>query len=427
MILFPGVFIMATITEKILAEAGGVKRVSPGDIVNAKIDVALTHDALCGPVANEFRKLGLKEVWDRSKIVVTPDHFIPAKDIEAANLYLEMEKFVREYGIQNYYPIGNHGICHVMLPEEGFARPGIVIVGTDSHTCTHGAVGAFATGIGTTEMAAVFATGKCWFRVPETIKFNITGRLKRHVYAKDVILNIIGRIGVDGALYMAMEFDGDTVKNLSMDERFVLCNMAIEAGAKNGIINPDEKTINYVESRTNTPFKIFKSDENAVYREIIPIEANKIEPTVAEPYLPSNIRSARELNNVEIDQAFIGSCTGGRYSDLKIAARILKNRRVASNVRLIIIPATQKIYLKALENGLIKIFIKAGASVSTPTCGPCIGGHMGVLGKGEVAIASTNRNFKGRMGDATSKVYLASPATVAASAVTGRITDPRDL
>ncbi|WEU40083.1 MAG: 3-isopropylmalate dehydratase large subunit [Candidatus Odinarchaeum yellowstonii] len=418
---------MSTITEKILAKAGGVKKASPGDIVNADVDVALTHDVLCGPVANEFRKLGLKEVWDKTKIVVTPDHFIPAKDIEAANLYLEMDKFVREQGIENYYPVGNHGICHVMLPEEGFARPGIVIVGTDSHTCTHGAVGAFATGIGTTEMAAVFATGKCWFRVPETLKFNITGRLKRHVYAKDVILNIIGRIGVDGALYMAMEFDGETVKSLSMDERFVLCNMAIEAGAKNGIINPDERTIQYVESRTSTPFKIFRSDESAEYKQIIDIEADRIEPTVAEPYLPSNIKTARELNNIAINQAVIGSCTGGRYSDLQVAAKILKNRRVAPGVRLIIIPATQKIYLKALNNGLLKIFIQAGASVSTPTCGPCIGGHMGVLGKNEVAIASTNRNFKGRMGDPTSKVYLASTATVAASAVTGRITDPRDL
>ncbi|MEM2108919.1 MAG: 3-isopropylmalate dehydratase large subunit [Candidatus Odinarchaeota archaeon] len=418
---------MPTITEKILAKASGLKKTSPGEIVNAEIDIALTHDVLCGPVANEFRKIGLKQVWDRSKIVVTPDHFIPAKDIEAANLYLEMDKFVREQGIKNYYPIGSHGICHVMLPEEGFARPGIVIVGTDSHTCTHGAVGAFATGIGTTEMAAVFATGKCWFRVPETVKFNVNGRLKRFVYAKDVILNIIGRIGVDGALYMAMEFDGSTVRSLSMDERFVLCNMAIEAGAKNGVINPDEKTIEYVESRVRGGFNVFKSDEDADYKEIIDFEAEKIEPTVAEPYLPSNIKNARELNNIEIDQAVIGSCTGGRYSDLQVAARILRDKRIAPNVRLIIIPATQKIYMKALENGLLKIFLKAGAAVSTPTCGPCIGGHMGVLGKGEIAIASTNRNFKGRMGDPASKVYLASPATVAASAVTGRITDPRDL
>ncbi|MEM2907568.1 MAG: aconitase/3-isopropylmalate dehydratase large subunit family protein, partial [Candidatus Odinarchaeota archaeon] len=318
---------MPTITEKILAKASGLKKTSPGEIVNAEIDIALTHDVLCGPVANEFRKIGLKQVWDRSKIVVTPDHFIPAKDIEAANLYLEMDKFVREQGIKNYYPIGSHGICHVMLPEEGFARPGIVIVGTDSHTCTHGAVGAFATGIGTTEMAAVFATGKCWFRVPETVKFNVNGRLKRFVYAKDVILNIIGRIGVDGALYMAMEFDGSTVRSLSMDERFVLCNMAIEAGAKNGVINPDEKTIEYVESRVRGGFNVFKSDEDADYKEIIDFEAEKIEPTVAEPYLHSNIKNARELNNIEIDQAVIGSCTGGRYSDLQVAARILRDKR----------------------------------------------------------------------------------------------------
>lgn len=418
---------MPTITEKILAKAGGLKEVAPGDIVNADIDIALTHDVLCGPVANEFRKIGLKKVWDRSKIVVTPDHFIPAKDIEAANLYLEMDKFVREQNIENYYPIGNHGICHVMLPEEGFAKPGITIVGTDSHTCTHGAVGAFATGIGTTEMAAVFATGKCWFRVPETLKFNLTGNLKSHVYAKDLILNIIGRIGVDGAIYMAMEFDGWTVKDLSMDERFVLCNMAIEAGAKNGVINADEKTVQYVRERGGEPFKILNSDEDAGYREIIDIESNIVEPTVAEPYLPSNIRSARELGGVEIDQAVIGSCTGGRYSDLEVAAKILNKKRVAGRVRLIVIPATQKIYRAALESGLLKIFLEAGASVSTPTCGPCIGGHMGVLGKGEIAISATNRNFKGRMGDPSSKVYLASPATVAASALTGRITDPRDI
>ncbi|MHA1755012.1 MAG: 3-isopropylmalate dehydratase large subunit [Candidatus Odinarchaeia archaeon] len=418
---------MATITEKILAKASGLKNVSPGDIVNANVDVALTHDVLCGPTADEFHKLGLSKVWDKNKIVVTPDHFIPAKDIQAAELYKKMELFVKEQGIPNYYPVGKHGICHVMLPEEGYARPGIVIVGTDSHTCTHGAVGAFATGIGTTEMAAVFATGKCWFRVPETIKFNIEGKLKPFVYAKDLILKIIGEIGVDGALYMAMEFAGDTVERLSMDERFVLCNMAIEAGAKNGIINPDEKTISYVKERSKFPFTVIKSDPDAEYREIINIEADKVEPLVAEPFLPSNIKTAREAQNIKIDQAVIGSCTGGRFSDLLIAAKILKDRNVAEGVRLIVIPATTKIYKKALDEGLIKVFLEAGASVSTPTCGPCIGGHMGVLAEGEVAIASTNRNFKGRMGHPESKVYLASPATVAASAITGRITDPRDV
>ncbi|MHA1409249.1 MAG: 3-isopropylmalate dehydratase large subunit [Candidatus Odinarchaeia archaeon] len=418
---------MATITEKILAKAAGLKKVSPGDIVNAKVDVALTHDVLCGPTANEFRKLGIPKVWDREKIVVTPDHFIPAKDVAAAQLYLEMDTFVKEQNIPNYYPVGSHGICHVMLPEEGFARPGIVIVGTDSHTCTHGAVGAFATGIGTTEMAGVFATGELWFRVPETIKFEISGKLKKYVYAKDIILKIIGTIGVDGALYKAMEFTGPTIKDLSMDERFVLCNMAIEAGAKNGVINPDEKTTQYVKQRTKYPFEIIKSDENTDYSETINVDIESLEPIVAEPFLPSNIKTARESSNVEIDQAVIGSCTGGRYTDLVIAAEILKGKHVPSNVRLIVIPATQKIYMRALKDGLLEIFMEAGASVSTPTCGPCIGGHMGCLARGEVAIATTNRNFRGRMGHPESKVYLASAATVAASALTGKITDPRDI
>jgi len=418
---------VATITEKILAKAAGLKKVSPGDIVNAKVDVALTHDVLCGPTANEFRKLGIPKVWDREKIVVTPDHFIPAKDVAAAQLYLEMDTFVKEQNIPNYYPVGSHGICHVMLPEEGFARPGIVIVGTDSHTCTHGAVGAFATGIGTTEMAGVFATGELWFRVPETIKFEISGKLKKYVYAKDIILKIIGTIGVDGALYKAMEFTGPTIKDLSMDERFVLCNMAIEAGAKNGVINPDEKTTQYVKQRTKYPFEIIKSDENTDYSETINVDIESLEPIVAEPFLPSNIKTARESSNVEIDQAVIGSCTGGRYTDLVIAAEILKGKHVPSNVRLIVIPATQKIYMRALKDGLLEIFMEAGASVSTPTCGPCIGGHMGCLARGEVAIATTNRNFRGRMGHPESKVYLASAATVAASALTGKITDPRDI
>ncbi|MHA1237639.1 MAG: 3-isopropylmalate dehydratase large subunit [Candidatus Odinarchaeia archaeon] len=416
-----------TITEKILANASGKREVTPGEIVEANIDIALTHDVLCGPAAEEFWKLNVNNVWDPEKIVVTPDHFIPAKDIASAILYQKMEKFVKEQGIKHYYPIGQHGICHVMLPEEGFAKPGIVIVGTDSHTCTHGAVGAFATGIGTTEMAAVFATGKCWFRVPETIKFEITGKLKPYVYAKDVILKILLEIGVDGALYKAMEFSGPVVKELSMDERFVLCNMAIEGGAKNGIINPDEKTIQYVKEKGVKDFKVFQSDPDANYSEILEIEGSEIDPLVAAPYLPSNVKTAREVSDVEINQAVIGSCTGGRFSDLKIAAEILKNRKVHPYVRLIVIPATQKIYRRALREGLIEIFLDAGAAVSTPTCGPCIGGHMGVLGENEVAISTTNRNFKGRMGHITSKVYLASAATVAASAITGKITDPRDL
>jgi 3-isopropylmalate/(R)-2-methylmalate dehydratase large subunit len=418
---------MATITEKILAKASENKAVYPGDIISGKVDIALTHDVLCGPAANEFRKLGVKKVWDRKKIVVTPDHFVPAKDISAAKLYLDMEEFVKEQEIPNYYPLGNHGICHVMLPEEGFARPGMVIVGTDSHTCTHGAVGAFATGIGTTEMAGVFATGELWFRVPESIKFELNGKLKPYVYAKDVILRIIGDIGVDGALYMAMEFVGTTIDTLSLDERFVLCNMAIEAGAKNGIINPDKKTVEYVKEKSRYSFDLIKSDQDAEYKEKIEIDTEEIEPLVAEPFLPSNVKPVREVSNIEIDQAVIGSCTGGRYTDLEVASKILNGNKIPSDIRLIIIPATQKIYMEALRTGLIKVFMESGAVVSTPTCGPCIGGHMGCLAEEEVAIATTNRNFKGRMGHPTSKVYLASAATVAASALKGRITDPRDI
>ena len=415
-----------TITEKILARGADKTHVSPGEFVNVGIDLALTHDVLCGPAAKEFRLLASK-VWNPEKIVVTPDHFIPAKDVESARLYKEMQDFVIEQNIQNYFPVGRHGICHVILPEEGLVHPGSILVGTDSHTCTHGALGAFATGIGTTEMAAVFATGESWFRVPDSMKFYISGILPELVTAKDVILQIIKEIGVDGALYRAMEFTGPVVSDFELDERFVLCNMAIEAGAKNGIIEVDTRTQNYLEQRGVKKFKSIESDKGAEYVDEIDMDVSDLEPTVATPFLPSNGRPARDLSNIEIDQAFVGSCTGGRLSDLRDAAKLLRGRIVSERVRLIVIPATQEIYLKALEEGLIETFIRSGAVVSTPTCGPCLGGHMGVLAENEVAIATTNRNFRGRMGHPTSEVYLASASTTAASAVEGRITDPRDI
>ncbi|TET10439.1 MAG: 3-isopropylmalate dehydratase large subunit [Candidatus Thorarchaeota archaeon] len=415
-----------TITEKILARGADKTHVSPEEFVNVGIDLALTHDVLCGPAAKEFRLLASK-VWNPEKIVVTPDHFIPAKDVESARLYKEMQDFVIEQNIQNYFPVGRHGICHVILPEEGLVHPGSILVGTDSHTCTHGALGAFATGIGTTEMAAVFATGESWFRVPDSMKFYISGKLPELVTAKDVILQIIKEIGVDGALYRAMEFAGPVVSDFEMDERFVLCNMAIEAGAKNGIIEVDTRTQNYLEQRGVKKFKSIESDKGAEYVDEIDMDVSDLEPTVATPFLPSNGRPARDLSNIEIDQAFVGSCTGGRLSDLRDAAKLLRGRIVSERVRLIVIPATQEIYLKALEEGLIETFIRSGAVVSTPTCGPCLGGHMGVLAENEVAIATTNRNFRGRMGHPTSEVYLASALTTAASAVEGRITDPRDI
>ncbi|MCK5587518.1 MAG: 3-isopropylmalate dehydratase large subunit [Candidatus Lokiarchaeota archaeon] len=415
-----------TISEKILARASGEKHVTSGQKVTAKIDLALTHDVLCGPAAEILEQLGGK-VWDPSRIIVTPDHFVPSKDIATAKLCLAMEEFVKEQKIENYYPIGQHGICHIMLSQEGHVVPGDLVVGTDSHTCTSGAVGAFAVGIGTTEMAVVFAAGELWFRVPETMYFNILGRLPEHGYisGKDIILTIIGEIGVEGATYRTMEFDGNALRALPFDERFTVCNMSIEAGAKTGIVCPDEKTQQIVQ-RTKRSFAPLISDKDAEYIEKLEIEAENLEPVVAKPHLPSNVVPARELANEEIDQAFIGSCTGGRLTDLRVAAKILRGRQISPDVRLIVIPGTQKIWLQALREGLLEIFAEVGAAVSTPTCGPCIGGHMGVLGPGEKCIATTNRNFIGRMGDRTSEVFLASSATVAASALLGKITDPRD-
>ena len=419
-----------TISEKILAKASGRKKVEAGEAVWAKVDLLMIHELTGPPAINIFkREFGERtKVWDPDKIVVIEDHTVPSKDVDSALCRQILAKFVKEQGIKHYYPfgIGEYGICHVILPQEGHVKPGDLIVGADSHTVTYGALGAFATGIGHTEAANVLYTGDILLKVPETLRFVIEGKLERFVMAKDVILRIIGDIGVDGANYKAMEFAGSTISSMSVDERMTLSNMSVEAGAKVGIIEPDEKTIEFVkEKRGSVDFRLIKNDPDALFEKVYEYDASEIEPLVAKPYSPANVAPARELEGLEIDQAFIGSCTGGKYEDLKVAASILKGKRV--KVRTIVVPATIKVYMRALREGLIEEFLKAGAVVGPPTCGPCIGLHMGVLGEGEVAISTSNRNFPGRMGHKTSKVYLASPATVAASAVAGKIADPRDL
>ena len=415
------------IVEKILAKASGKKAVSPGDIVEAKINVAMVHD-LTGPLTVEsFNKIGVKKVWDQKKIVVILDHQVPADSVKSAELQKTMREFVERQKIPNFYDVGRGGICHQIMPEQGYVIPGEVIVGADSHTCTYGALGAFATGIGSTEMAAVFTTGKIWFRIPEVMKFNVSGRFREFVTPKDLILNIIGRVGVGGAIYKGVEFAGSTVRDISVDGRLTMCNMAVEMGAKTGIVEPDDKTLNYVKERTNRQFTPIRSDPHAVYEKTIEIDVNGMEPQIARPNSVDNVKPVSEVGNVEVDQAFIGSCTNGRLEDLRSAAKILKGRRVKKSVRAIVIPASQQIYSQALEEGLIEIFIKAGAFVCNPNCGPCLGGHMGLLAPGEVCVSSSNRNFIGRMGSPKSYVYLASPVTVAASAITGKITDPLHL
>jgi 3-isopropylmalate/(R)-2-methylmalate dehydratase large subunit len=421
-----------TITEKILARAAGKRKVEPGEIVSCKVDLALANDITGPPAFKAFQEIGLDKVWNSAKVALVPDHFTPNKDIKSAEQAKAMKAFARKQGAKWYFEIGRMGIEHALLPQEGLTLPGQVIVGADSHTCTYGAVGAFATGIGSTELAGVYASGELWFKVPETMLFEFNGALKEWVSGKDIILKIIGDIGVDGALYRAMEFAGDAIVNLSMDSRFTMCNMAIEAGGKNGIIAPDAATKAYIRKalkrRGEKPeFKYFKSDAGAPYADKIQIDASKIEPLVACPHLPSNVKPARELSSVAVDQVLIGSCTNGRLEDLETADKILKGKKVNENVRVIIVPATQEIYLEAMKKGFIKDFIQAGCAVSTPTCGACLGGHMGVLAEGEKCISTTNRNFVGRMGSPKSEVYLASPATSAASALTGVITDPRDL
>lgn len=415
------------ITEKILARAAGKTEVEPGEIVDASIDVAMVHD-LTGPLTvKEFRKIGAKKVWDNKRIVIIFDHLVPANSIKSAELHQFMREFAKEQHITNFYDIGRGGICHQALPEKGHVRPGELVVGTDSHTCTHGAFGAFATGIGATDMSAVFTTGILWFKVPSVIKVNITGKFQNFVTPKDLILNIIGKIGADGAIYKGLEFSGPTMHSISVDGRMTMCNMAVEMGAKNGIIGPDEVTLKFVKSRTNVPFKPVKSDPDAAYEKTVNVDVTNMEPQVACPASVDNVKPISEIGDIEVNQAFLGSCTNGRLEDLRLAAKILDGKKVKDGVRMVVIPASQEIYLQALRENLFVTFLKAGAFVCNPTCGPCLGIHLGILAPGEACISSSNRNFIGRMGSPKANVYLGSPATVAASAITGKITDPRSL
>ena len=413
-----------TMTQKILAAHAGRGVVRPGEILEARVDLVLGNDITAPVAIREFSRIGAPRVFDRRKVVLVPDHFTPNKDIKAAEQCRLMREFAREQKIVNYFEVGAMGIEHVLLPEKGLVVPGDAVVGADSHTCTYGALGAFATGVGSTDMAVAMATGKCWFRVPRAIRFELRGRPARHVAGKDVILHIIGLIGVDGANYRSMEFGGPGLRHLSMDSRLTMANMAIEAGAKNGIFPVDDICSDYIRARAGRPGRVFEPDGDADYEKVMDIDLGRVRPTVACPHLPSNIRPAAELGGVAIDQVVIGSCTNGRMEDLRTAAVFFRGKRVASGVRTIIIPGTQEIYMQALREGLIETFIAAGAVVSTPTCGPCLGGHMGILGKGERAVATTNRNFRGRMGHPESEIYLAGPAVAAASAITGKITDP---
>ncbi len=416
-----------TITEKILAAHAGKKEVSAGELINAKVDLILANDITAPIAIKEFEKIGAKEVFDKGRIALIPDHFAPQKDIKAAEQCKMLKDFSRRHDLSLYFEVGRMGIEHALLPEQGLVGPGDLVIGADSHTCTYGALGAFATGVGSTDVAAAMATGECWFKVPESIKFIYYGKLNKWVGGKDLILHTIGDIGVDGALYMAMEFSGEAISNLPMHGRFTMCNMAIEAGGKSGIIEPDEVTEQYVKGRAKRPYQIFYSDKDAKYSKVIEYDCSKVPPTVACPHLPSNTKPAQELSHITVDQVVIGSCTNGRLEDLREAAMVMKGRKVNPNVRMIVFPATQQIYKDAMREGLLEVFIDAEAVVSTPTCGPCLGGHMGILAKGERAIATTNRNFVGRMGHPESEVYLSSPAVAAASAVLGRIGTPEEL
>ena len=416
-----------TMTQKILAHHAGLESVSAGQLVLVNVDRVLGND-ITSPVAiREYERIGVKGVYDKEKVTMVMDHFAPNKDIKAAVQCKMCRDFCDKEEIVHFYDVGRMGIEHALLPEKGLVISGDVVIGADSHTCTYGALGAFSTGVGSTDMACGMATGKAWFKVPSAIKFVLKGKLNKYVSGKDVILHIIGMIGVDGALYKSMEFVGEGVGALTVFDRLTIANMAIEAGAKNGIFEVDEQTVAYVKERSDREMTIFKADEDAEYDEIYEIDLSKIKSTVAFPHLPENTKTFDEIDDIKIDQVVIGSCTNGHYKDLAEAAEILKGRKVAKNVRAIIIPATQDIYLKAMENGLLKIFIEAGCVVSTPTCGPCLGGYMGILAAGERAVATTNRNFVGRMGDVTSEVYLASPAVAAASAIAGKIADPAKI
>jgi 3-isopropylmalate/(R)-2-methylmalate dehydratase large subunit len=421
-----------TITEKILAFHASMDSVKPGQLIEARCDMTLANDITAPIAIQEFYRIGVAGVWDRMRIALVPDHFTPNKDIKSAQQAKLIREFAARYGITHYFEIGEMGIEHALLPEKGLVLPGDLVIGADSHTCTYGALGAFSTGVGSTDLACAMATGTAWFKVPETFLIELSGKLTRWCSGKDVILKIIGDIGVDGARYMAMEFCGDGIFSLSMDSRFTIANMAIEAGAKNGIFPFDGSTSSYVEESMKSGLRkdrymTYKSDPDAEYSRMIRYDLDSIEPQVAFPHLPENTKGISEVDDIPVDQVVIGSCTNGRMEDLRTAAEVLKGRKVNKGVRLLVFPATQKIYLDALREGLIEIFVEAGGAVSTPTCGPCLGGHMGALAEGERAVATTNRNFVGRMGHKESEVYLASPAVAAASAVLGRIASPEAL
>ncbi len=415
-----------TIVEKIF-QAHTSEKVKPDKIVEARVDLAFANDITAPLAIEDFKKMGAKRLFDPEKVALIPDHFTPNKDIKSAEQAKLMKEFAREQGVKHYFEVGRGGIEHVLLHEEGLTLPGDIIIGADSHSCTYGALGCFSTGVGSTDLAAAWALGKLWFKIPRTIKLIYNGKLKKWVGGKDIILFTIGQIGVDGARYRAMEFSGEIIRDLPMDDRFTICNMAIEAGGKCGIIEPDDKTVEYLEGRAKRKYKIFKSDPDAEYEKVYEWNLSDLEPQVALPHSPANVKSVGEISRVKIDQVVIGSCTNGRLRDLAIAAEILKDKKVHPDVRLIIIPGTQKVYMEALKSGYIEIFIESGAVVSTPTCGPCLGGHMGVLAKGEVCVSTTNRNFIGRMGHKESKVYLASPAVAAASAIAGEIVHPKEV
>ena len=417
-----------TMTQKILAKSAGLEYVESGQLITVNLDLVLGNDVTTPVALDAFNKLDNAKVFDKNKIAIVPDHFTPNKDIKSAEHCKCVRKFSRENEIKNYFEVGRMGIEHCLIPEKGLAIPGDVIIGADSHTCTYGALGAFSTGVGSTDMAIGMATGKAWFKVPEAIKFVLKGKLPKWVSGKDLILHIIGKIGVDGALYKSMEFTGEGVSELSMDDRFTIANMAIEAGAKNGIFPVDNKTLEYIKDRTDREPRVFTADDDAIYSEVIEIDLSELKPTVAFPHLPENTKTIDEIDEeVKIDQVVIGSCTNGRIDDLRIAAKILEGKKICKDIRTIIIPGTQDVYLQAIEEGLAKIFVEAGAVLSTPTCGPCLGGHMGILAEGERALSTTNRNFVGRMGSPKSEVYLCSPAVAAASAITGRITSPEEV
>lgn len=416
-----------TISEKILAKHSGKEAVKPGDLLEVDVDIVLSNDITAPIAINEFRKIGVDRVFDKDKVVMVADHYVPGKDVRSAEQAKFMREFALEYGLKHYYDVGRGGIEHALLPEEGLVKPGDLIIGADSHTCTYGGLGAFSTGMGSTDIAAAMAMGKIWMKVPPSLKFMFDGTLGEWVGGKDLILYTIGQIGVDGALYKAMEFGGSVIEDMSVEQRLTMANMAIEAGGKNGIMRPNREVLDYVKLRTGSEGIVYDSDGDAAYEREFSFDVTGMEPQVAYPHLPSNIRSVSQARDVKIDQVVIGSCTNGRLEDLRVAAGVLKGHTTSDSVRLIVIPATQEVYRKAMDEGLFDVFLDANAAISTPTCGPCLGGHMGVLAAGEKAVATTNRNFVGRMGHPKSEVYLANPAVAAASAVLGRIASPDEL